>query len=228
LRKRLKGWISVVFSANDLTLRVKVPNADKITVHELEAYNAPELDKLNVNANTKISPRELIEFAVKQQPLFALETKWYYCNTNYLLLGLIIESVTHHTVEEEIRNRLLVSLGLDNTSFPTTDPNMPLRFARGYTLGKKRRMGGPNSLAPTRADLGVMISDMTDMKVGSRTTSWETRTVQPRRSSGWIACRRENRDWPSASASPVLPAGTDTRAEFPAITPPLTISPPRT
>jgi D-alanyl-D-alanine carboxypeptidase len=154
---------------------VKVPNDEKITVRELcqmrsglfEAYNTPELDKLNITPQTRITPRELVGYAVKQPPLFAPGTKWNYCNTNYLLLGLIIEAVAHHPVEEEIRNRLLVPLGLHNTSFPTRDPNMPLPFAHGYTLEKDGRWKDETVLLPPMLTwaAGAMISDMADMKI---------------------------------------------------------------
>ncbi len=154
---------------------VKVPNAEKITLRELcqmrsglfEAYNTPELDKLNITLQTKITARELVGYAVKQPPLFLPGTKWNYCNTNYLLLGLIIEAVAHHPVEEEIRNRLLVPLGLHNTSFPTSNPNMPQPFAHGYTLEKDGGWKDETVLLPPMLTwaAGVMISDMADMKI---------------------------------------------------------------
>jgi D-alanyl-D-alanine carboxypeptidase len=170
-----EGKLNLDDPLNKFDVGVKVPNADKITVRELcqmrsglfEAYNAPELDKLNIAPHTKITPRELIEFAIKQPPLFAPGTKWYYCNTNYLLLGLIIEAVAHHPVEEEIHNRLLVPLGLHNTSFPTADPNMPVPFAHGYTLSKNEEWEDQTVLLPPMLSwaAGVMVSDMADTKI---------------------------------------------------------------
>jgi len=41
--------------------------------------------------------------------------RFSYSNTNYTILGLIIEAVTGRTAEEEIRTRLLEPLGLENT-----------------------------------------------------------------------------------------------------------------
>src|SRR5215475_7870734 len=112
---------------------VKVPNAEHITVRQLcqmrsgllDAYHAPELDSMNINAQTKITPRELVAIAVKHPPLFAPGAQWNYSNTNYLLLGLIIEAVTHDSIRDEIQKRLLAPLKLKNTSFPTEDAGMP-------------------------------------------------------------------------------------------------------
>ncbi|KAK5133538.1 hypothetical protein LTR08_007675 [Meristemomyces frigidus] len=40
---------------------------------------------------------------------------WYYANTNYTLLGLIVEKITQNTAEEEIRRRILQSLNMKQT-----------------------------------------------------------------------------------------------------------------
>jgi D-alanyl-D-alanine carboxypeptidase len=40
---------------------------------------------------------------------------YYYANTNYTLLGLIIEKVTHNTAEGEIRRRIFEPLGMSST-----------------------------------------------------------------------------------------------------------------
>jgi len=41
--------------------------------------------------------------------------KFSYSNTNYTLLGLIIEKITHHSAEGEIRQRVLIPLDLRHT-----------------------------------------------------------------------------------------------------------------
>ena len=44
---------------------------------------------------------------VNNQDLFKLGSGWDYSNTNYILLGLIIEKLTSHS-SEEISTRLIV------------------------------------------------------------------------------------------------------------------------
>ncbi len=154
---------------------VTVPNAENITVRELcqmrsglfEAYNVPELAKVNFTPQTKITPRELIALAAKQPPLFPPGKKWNYSNTNYLLLGLIIEAVTHQPLQDEIQNRLLLPLKLQNTSFPTKDPNLPAPYAHGYMPGENGGWEDESvSLPPMLTwSAGVMISNMADMKI---------------------------------------------------------------
>lgn len=120
-------------------LGVNVPNAGKITVRNLcemrsglfEAYNTQQFDKLDVTPQTHLTARQLVGWAAMHKPLFAPGAKYNYSNTNYLILGLIIEKLTHDTVGNQIRKRLLAPMGLNGTSFPQTAA-MPTPFSHGY------------------------------------------------------------------------------------------------
>ncbi|MFI9330272.1 serine hydrolase domain-containing protein [Kitasatospora sp. NPDC052868] len=80
------------------------------------------------------TPREVIARAVRHKPLFAPGGGWSYSNTNYLLAGLVIEAVTHHSALAEIQRRILAPLGLKDTSFPVTDPEIHGPHLHGYDL----------------------------------------------------------------------------------------------
>ncbi|MFG3055152.1 serine hydrolase domain-containing protein [Kitasatospora sp. NPDC048239] len=80
------------------------------------------------------TPREVIARAVRHKPLFAPGGGWSYSNTNYLLAGLVIEAVTHHSAPAEIQRRILAPLGLKDTSFPVTDPDIHGPHLHGYDL----------------------------------------------------------------------------------------------
>ena len=47
---------------------------------------------------------------------------WYYSNTNYTFLGLIIEKLTKSTAESEIRRRILLPLNMRNTYMEGFEP----------------------------------------------------------------------------------------------------------
>jgi D-alanyl-D-alanine carboxypeptidase len=153
---------------------VKIPNGENITVRQLcqmrsgllDAYNAPQYDHVTFTPQTTYTPQQMIATAVSNPPLFAPGTKWNYSNTNYLILGLIVETVTHHKIEDEISTRLLVPLGLHNTTFPATNPDMPLPFSHGFGFGaQKNWIDVTVNLSPTISwAAGAMISDMADMK----------------------------------------------------------------
>ncbi|MFC5889041.1 serine hydrolase domain-containing protein [Kitasatospora sp. CM 4170] len=81
------------------------------------------------------TPREVIARAVRHEPEFTPPgDHWAYSNTNYLLAGLVIEAVTHHSAPAEIRRRILAPLGLKDTSFPLTDPTIHGPHLHGYDL----------------------------------------------------------------------------------------------
>ena len=155
------------------SLGVTVPNAKNITVREMcnmrsglfEAYDTPQMNELTVKPNMTFDPRTIIAWAVQQKPYFAPNKGYHYSNTNYLLLGLIVENVTHDGVGNEIQKRLLVPFGLKQTSYPATMA-MPDPWARGYGLDKARNWEDVSNTVPVSlmGSAGEMISDMDDMK----------------------------------------------------------------
>lgn len=62
-------------------------------------------------------------------------TGFAYSNTNYIVLGLIIEKVTGLSASTEIQRRLLQPLKLPNSSFPLRDPHIHGPHLHGYLTG---------------------------------------------------------------------------------------------
>ena len=81
---------------------VTIPNAQNITVRELcdmrsglfEAYDTPQFAQAELEGAAKTSARACWLVGRPEKPYFAPNKGYHYSNTNYLLLGLIIES-TH-------------------------------------------------------------------------------------------------------------------------------------
>jgi D-alanyl-D-alanine carboxypeptidase len=97
-----------------------------------------------------------------------------YSNTNFVLLGLIVEQITHRPIDVEIRDRIIDPLGLVDTSFPATSTAMPSPGTEGSVsevdLSTGRVERGP--LGPTTLPLvnpsalgaaGAMISTLADL-----------------------------------------------------------------
>ncbi|MGD9402544.1 MAG: serine hydrolase [bacterium] len=55
------------------------------------------------------------EYHLNRKPAFAPGEGWEYTDTNYMLLGLIIEKVTGTPLHEQYRTRIFEPLGLDNS-----------------------------------------------------------------------------------------------------------------
>ncbi len=62
-------------------------------------------------------PRELVAISLSHPPYFAPGAGWHYSNTNYVLLGLVIEQVTGRPLAAELERRLIRPLGLRDTSY---------------------------------------------------------------------------------------------------------------
>lgn len=154
-------------------LGVTIPNARNITIREVcqmrsglfEAFDTPEFNRTNVTPLMKFDPRTLIGWAVKQKPYFPPGKGYRYSNTNYLILGQVIEAVTKDSVADQIRKRLLVPFHLTQTSYPTTQA-MPSPWAHGYALDNHGNWNDVSGTIPVSlmGSAGEMISNMSDMK----------------------------------------------------------------
>jgi CubicO group peptidase (beta-lactamase class C family) len=152
---------------------VTIPNAENITVRELcnmrsglfEAYATPQFAALNMKVPKDFNPRTLVGWAMEQKPYFAPGKGYHYSNTNYLLLGMIIEAITKDSVGNQIRKRLLEPFKLTQTSYPETQA-MPSPWVHGYHLDKQGNWKNISNTIPVAfmGSAGAMISDMNDIR----------------------------------------------------------------
>jgi D-alanyl-D-alanine carboxypeptidase len=64
------------------------------------------------------SPRDILDFALSQPAVFAPGERWEYSNTNYQVLGILIERITGEPLEKRIDERIVEPLGLTSTLLP--------------------------------------------------------------------------------------------------------------
>ncbi|MFG1906427.1 serine hydrolase domain-containing protein [Kribbella sp. NPDC048928] len=121
-----------------------VPNGENITVRQLLNHTSGLYDF----KKTLVMPpgaefytyqyrtwtaAEQIARAVANPPVFKEPgSQFDYSNTNYLVLGEIIEKVTGRTYGEEIERRLIRPLRLHGTSMPGTSTRIPGPHMHGY------------------------------------------------------------------------------------------------
>ncbi|WLQ62736.1 serine hydrolase domain-containing protein [Streptomyces glycanivorans] len=77
-------------------------------------------------------PEALVGLAVRHEPDFPAGTRWAYSNTNYVLLGMIIEKITGTTWEQQVHDRVLRPLCLRHTDTPGTRPFLPHPHTANY------------------------------------------------------------------------------------------------
>jgi D-alanyl-D-alanine carboxypeptidase len=75
-------------------------------------------------------PQELLSYLFDTDAPFAPGEGWEYSDTNYIILGMIIEKLTGNSYYDEMRRRLLIPLQLENT-VPTNTRRIP-GLVQGY------------------------------------------------------------------------------------------------
>jgi D-alanyl-D-alanine carboxypeptidase len=105
-----------------------VPNGSAITIRQLLGHRSGLFDYLDDRAFARAvvahpgrawSPRGLVAIATAHRPLHPPGSEWSYSNTNYILLGLVVEAASGTTLSHELQQRLFDPLGLSATTFPT-------------------------------------------------------------------------------------------------------------
>jgi D-alanyl-D-alanine carboxypeptidase len=140
------------------TYRPDVPNGENITIAQLLDMRSGlgnYSTDLTLNEQQDSDPgrvytaEELIAMGLAMPPEFAPGDGWFYSNTNYVLLGAIIEKLTGHPVEEEFATRIFERLGLEGTSMPAPDDaTLPDPHPQGYTYGTNVGTIDSNILSP--------------------------------------------------------------------------------
>lgn len=107
------------------TFYPKIKNADKITIEELLHHRSGIPDYINQDSITsdELKAPDLKEIIFNKitnyDSLFEPDSKFQYSNSNYYLLGGIIEQLTKKSYAENIEKRIIKKIGLKNTLYPT-------------------------------------------------------------------------------------------------------------
>ena len=103
-------------------------DASRITVRQLLQHTSglPEHTDYYFSSNAAaleniqhyIPARDLLDVALSKPAAFEPGIQWSYSNTNYIVLGMLIERVSQRPVGEQIDQRIIKRLGLSHTYFP--------------------------------------------------------------------------------------------------------------
>lgn len=119
----------------------KIANIDKATLRQLLSHQSgiPDYQQTpkwirkgrgsDMTSGFLWPKAEPLSFIQGEKAVFAPGHEFQECATNYTLLGLIIQGVTGNTAEDEIRNRILIPLGLDHTHLDSFEDSNTLNPA---------------------------------------------------------------------------------------------------
>lgn len=136
----------------------RIPNSAAITVRMLMnhtsgimRYEFKEqfLKDLTANPSKRWKPEELLSYVLDEIPQFNAGEGWDYSDTNYILLGMIIEKVAGEEYYDLLKKDILQPFKLLNT-FPSDNRNLK-GLTQGYAgetneFGRKDKVIGGDSL----------------------------------------------------------------------------------
>ena len=118
-----------------------VPHGNEITIRELAEMRSGLPDYFENDAWLRTwltdprrgwTPRQLLAYSFSKPLLFAPGTSYHYSNPNFVLLGLVIQKVSHQPLATYITQHILKPEHLTHTSVPT-GAAFPTPHAQGYT-----------------------------------------------------------------------------------------------
>ena len=132
----------------------------------------PVRQALRQMAARNFRPRQLVAIATRHPPLFPPGTRFAYSNTNYILLGLVVERVTGDRLAVQLHQRIVAPLKLADTELPATQRRIRGLHVHGYAPPDQSWLpgDGPAGLVDVTQTnpswawaAGAMVSSATDL-----------------------------------------------------------------
>lgn len=100
----------------------QLPNADKITVglmldHRSGLHNYSDDPPYRTYMIIPHSETQMLDIVAATKPDFAPNTRASYSNTNFLLLGYIVEKLSGNTYSDALQQRIAAKIGLEDTYY---------------------------------------------------------------------------------------------------------------
>lgn len=120
----------------------QLPDARNITIRDLGSMSSGLASYTTDSAITNQyfahptmawNPNALIAGGAALPRLFAPGNGFNYSDTNFVMLGRIVELVTHTPLAQAMQSMLFKPLGMRNSTYPTNN-RLPSPFWRGYTV----------------------------------------------------------------------------------------------
>jgi D-alanyl-D-alanine carboxypeptidase len=122
-----RPWFSRIPNASSITVRNLMNHTSGVMRYEFKEQFVTDL---RADPDRHWEPEDLVAYVLDEEPSFAAGQGWEYSDTNYILLGMIIEEITGRDLYAEVESRLLTPLGLRNT-VPSDGRTIP-GLVQGY------------------------------------------------------------------------------------------------
>jgi len=142
IEKYLGGeqWFPRLPNAKDITVRQLMNHTSGLVRYEFKEQFTKDL---TTNPDKVWKPAELVSYLLDEKAPFEAGKGWDYSDTNYIVLGMIIEKVTGRKFYDEANRRLLKPLKLTDT-IPQDGPRLK-GVVQGYA-GPNNPFGGTDAM----------------------------------------------------------------------------------
>jgi D-alanyl-D-alanine carboxypeptidase len=128
----IERWLpGTVPGGQDITLRHLLNHTSGLFDYLRALPMQPPATFLDIRWRTW-EPRELVALATSQPPVAEPGVRYSYSNTNYILLGMVVQKATGQPYGVEVERRIIKPLGLRHTSVPGTFPFLIGPHPHGY------------------------------------------------------------------------------------------------
>ena len=128
-------WFDSLPNAREITVRHLMTHSSALVRYE---FNPKFLADLQASPERAFAPVDELRYLFGSKPAFAAGQGWDYSDTNYIVLGMILEQITGTKAYAEIQRRFIGPLGLTGT-IPSDRRVLPL-LAQGYA-GQRNEFG---------------------------------------------------------------------------------------
>ena len=135
-----KPWFSRLPNAKDITVRMLMTHTSGLVRYEM---NPKFTADLRAQPDKSWTPEEELSYLFDATPPFAAGQGWDYSDTNYIVLGLIMEGITGTKVYDEVERWFLKPLMMSGV-VPTTSRRVP-GLVPGYA-GPRDPLGLPDEV----------------------------------------------------------------------------------
>ena len=110
-------WFPRLPNHEDITIRTLLNHRSGLKDHAFESPEfAQDLGKMmSENPDAVILPEQLVSYVLDVPPLSKVGTDFHYSDTNYILVGIIIEKAARLSYYEALTTRILAKFGLNDT-----------------------------------------------------------------------------------------------------------------
>ncbi|HET8783779.1 MAG TPA: serine hydrolase domain-containing protein [Pyrinomonadaceae bacterium] len=133
-------WFSRLPNAKDITVRELMNHTSGLVRYEFKDQFTKDL---TANPDKVWKPAELVAYLLDEKAPFEAGKGWDYSDTNYIVLGMIVEKVTGKKFYDEATRRLLKPLKLSDT-IPQDGPRLK-GVIQGYA-GPNNPFGGTDAM----------------------------------------------------------------------------------